>query len=291
MSESGMQVSTELLGWADRIRAAAQNLEEAKRSMEEDKQRRQNSLWARFVDLLTTTPAEKAVEHERSQLTAAMTSAGRAAEKWICAEARSSLQRSPADAQRHRAQVQRTVNAQERLNRVQPLLSLAETAHDKLDLARRDCESASNVEMLDLVTTNKAVSVWSSMETSSAADSIESARSAVRALANALPKRSEAVSIEAPDDMLDLFVDIVFQPAIDVLSWFNMGRLDDAARQCRNAAEKLSPLLSQLKTLRAKTAARLTAENDALRALEVPYLQAAAALVPGEIRFNVPTRL
>ena len=291
MNESGMQVSSLLLARAATIRAARHELEEAKRSMEEDKQRRQSSLWARLVVLLTTTPVEKAIEHERNKLNALMTSAGSYAEKWISEEARSSLQRSSVDAARHSAQVKRTVNAQERLNRVLPLWRLAETAHSKLDQARRDCESASGVEMLDLLSTNNAVSLWSSMETSSAADSIESARRAVKALADALPKRTESISVEAPNDMLDLFVDIVFQPALDVLSWFAMGRLDDAARQCRNAAEKMAPLLSQLSTLRANTAARVNAETEALRAIEVPYLQAAAALVPKEIGFKLPSGL
>lgn len=286
-----MNISTELQELADEIVKATRNLEEAKRSLKQDKQLRQTSIWARFVDFFTTTQDEVAVENASKRLASVMATAGKVAEQWICAEARSCLLRSSVDASRHSAQVQRTADALLRHNRVLPILRLAETAHSQLDLARRDCDSASSIEMLDLISKNKAVSVWSSMETSSAAESIGKASRAVKALVEALPQRAEVASIDAPSDLLDLFVDIAFQPAFDILSWFNMGRLDDAARQCMKASEKLDPLLSQLTKLSTNTASRLSTEAEALRSIEAPYLQAAAALVPGVIQFKVPKNL
>ena len=283
-----MQVSTGLEHWLKRIQEARDHFEDAQSRVEQDKIARRASLWARIVDYFTNTPVERDLTDQRDELIAVMTSAGMAAEKWINGQARDTLRLSAADSQRHSAQLQRIANAKKRHDRVQPLLRLVNDACDKLDQARRDCESASDVELLDLVTTSKAASVWSSMETSGAADSIESAHRAVKALAAALPKRATAAEIDIPNDMLDLFVDIAFEPALDVLSWFNMGRLDDAARQCRKASEKIDPLQAQLKRLSATTRQKIAEEMAALHAIELPHLQAAAAQVPKGINFGMP---
>ncbi|MFT0701324.1 hypothetical protein [Citrobacter meridianamericanus] len=286
-----MHSTTAIQEWADKIAAASRNLDTARQALQRDKQQRETSLRAKFVDWLTTTPAEQAVEDARVQLAQVQGEARKFAEQWIVIKARAQLLASPADAQRHSAQLRRAETARNRQNRVRPLLRLAETARHRLDEAADACGSASNVELLDLVTTNKAVSLMSSVSTSSAGDAVRRAGEALKALSDALPKRSEATALDVPGDLLDLVVDLTFAPAIDLLSWFNMGRLNDAERQCREARRKLAPLLERLRKLDDDTAARVAAEAEALRAIETPHLQAVAALVPAEIGVQVPTDL
>ncbi|HCF9833296.1 TPA: hypothetical protein NI803_004587 [Pseudomonas aeruginosa] len=285
-----MQVTTELQEWADKIAAASRDLDAARQALAEDKQQRE-TLRAKLVDWLTTTQAEQAVEDETERLAAVTAKARKLAEQWIAAQARARLEASAGDAARHSAQLQRIESARNRHNRVRPLLRLAEEARDRLDTARSACESASTAEVFDLVSSNKGIAIWSSLQTSSASSAVREAGQAVKALADALPKHAEAAALDAPDDFLDLIVDMTIAPDFDVLSLFNMGRLNDAAGKCRQASEKLAPLLDRLKKLDADTAARLTTEGEGLREIETPFLQAAAALVPPIIGAQVPTSL
>ncbi|HHM8582849.1 TPA: hypothetical protein ACRL2B_004473 [Pseudomonas aeruginosa] len=281
-----MHSTTAIQEWADKIAAASRELDTAQQALQRDKQQREASLRAKFVDWLTTTPAEQAVEDARVQLAQVQGEARKFAEQWIVSEARAQLLATPADAQRHSTQMRRVESARSRQDRVRPLLRLAETARNKLNEACSACDSASTMEMFDLVSSNKGVALLSTVSTSSAGDAVRSAGNAVKALADAMPKRSEAVALDAPDDLLDLVVDLTLAPAFDVLSWFNMGRLSDAASQCRQASEKLAPLLARLRKLDEDITARVSAEAEALRAIETPYLRAAAALVPAEISID-----
>lgn len=286
-----MQITHEIQTWADLIATATGDLSRAQQALRDDKNRRQSSLRGRFVDWLTSTPAEKDVEDKTERLAAISANASKAAQQWIVTEARAGLQSSTEDTRRHSEQSQRIENARKRQDRARRLLDLARTADEKLGEARSDCESASTTELLDLVSTNKALSILSTFETSDAADSVKEATAALKALKEALPKRAEATEFDMPDDLLDLVVDLAIAPVFDILSFFNMQRLDKAAEQCREASEKLAPLLARLQKLHDETAARVTAEQTALRAIEAPYLQAAAALVPPSIRVQVPKKI
>ncbi|EMP3151670.1 hypothetical protein WDX82_005127 [Salmonella enterica] len=286
-----MQITQEIQTWADLIATATGDLSRAQQALRDDKNRRQSSLRGRFVDWLTSTPAEKDVEDKTERLAAISANASKAAQQWIVNEARAGLQSSAEDMRRHTEQGQRIENARKRQERAGRLLDLAQTADEKLAEARSDCESASTTELLDLVSTNKALSVLSTFETSDAADSVKEAAAALKALSEALPKRSAAAEFDMPDDFLDLVVDLAIAPVFDILSFFNMQRLDKAASQCREASEKLAPLLARLQKLHHETLLRVSAEEAALRVIEAPYLQAAAALVPPTIRVQVPTIL
>lgn len=61
--------------------------------------------------------------------------------------------------------------------------------------------------MIDLFSSNKGVSVISSISASSAADSVRKANRALQALSEALPKRANSESFASPDDFFDLLVD------------------------------------------------------------------------------------
>lgn len=283
-----MQHATDIHELAAQVQAAQRHADTARRVVEADKQGRAGSLMARLVDALTTTQPEAVLNDAEARLAAATDKGKKAAHAWIIATAGQRLADQPTDAGRHREQTQRLERVLSRARQVQQWLELAQAADSQLSVAHRACESASTTELLDLVSKNKAISALSYMDTSSASDAVKRAGRAVKELAEALPKRAEQAEIEQPDDLLDLVVDLAFDPGFDVLSWLNMGRLDDAAHQCRQAAEKLRPLLNRLHKLAGEAQARAEQERATLRSIEAPYLEAAAAEVPDVLRVPTP---
>lgn len=286
-----MQKATDLHELAAQVQAAQRRVETARNILARDKQARASSLMARLVDALTTTQSETVLNDAEARLAAAMKKGRTAACVWIIDTARQRLAEKPAEAGRYQEQARKLERVQRRAGQMRRWLELAREADRRLSAARSACESASTTELLDFVSTNKVISALSYMDTSSAADAIRNAGRAVQALAEALPKRAGQAEIDQPDDLLDLLVDLAFDPGFDVLSLFNMGRLDDAARQCGKAADKLRPLLERLRQLVDDAQAKVEQERAALRDIEAPYLEAAAAQVPDILRMPTPASL
>lgn len=286
-----MHTSHELHRWVKTVSDAATALADAQMATHQDKARRQHSLLARLYDWVFPTRAERQEASAASILEAAKAKGQRAASDWIRSTALHCLNENGADSCRRTALLSRIGDLRQRQGQAAAWLELSQDAIRKLSAAASDCESASSTELIDLVTTNKTISLLSSLETSSAADSVRSANAAVRALSKALPKRGSASEVEEPSDFLDLAIDIAIEPSFDVLSWLNMGKLDEAANECRRLAEQLSPNHERLELLGKESQARLDDAICVLSTIELPYLTAAAEHVPALIKCAVPTSI
>lgn len=273
---------------AAEVRAALEAVTQARTALAGDKLQRSGSLVARLVDVLTTTPPEKVLVEAEGRLGTAREAGWSAARAWILATATARLAAQPAEAQRHREQTLRLARAQRRAGHAQRWHRLARDAEDGLSAARQACSSACDSEYLDLLTTSKTISAVSALATSKARDAIGRARRAVQALSDAFPKRSAQPDIEQPDDLLDLVIDLSFEWSFDVGSLFNIDKLDTAAIQCEQAADRLRPLVVRLARLAVDTKARAEQDAAALRAIEAPFIEAAAAEVPELLRVPVP---
>jgi len=283
--------TSELATWSAKLEEAHAALQGAKNALANDKLHRSNSLTARLKDWLTTTPAEAAAIAAEERLSATTGLAKSAARQWVMRTARMMLKANEREAARHEDQAQQECRARLRDVQVSRWLRLAREARNQLSAAQDACESASGTELLDAVTTNKAISLLSSASTSDAAEAVRAANRAVHALVTDLPKRVDPERHEEPDDTLDLVVDFVLDFDLDVLSWLNASQLDDLAQQCSKAADKLKPLLQRLEETAAKTRARAELELKALRAVEAPFLGHAASLVPEKLRIPTPEGL
>ncbi|WP_427121422.1 hypothetical protein [Pseudomonas aeruginosa] len=286
-----MELSPELHAWSERLHAASLALSEAQQEVRFDKESRSPSLWARIVDFLLQTKAEKSEEQAAAELANVQAQAQAFAGRWIVATAKASIANDDADYARYITQRERVAKAIKRHIKIDKWRQLAQDAHSQLLSAADDCSSASTTEMIDLFSSNKAVSVISSISTSSAADSVRRATRALQALSEALPKRATSESIAEPDDFLDLLVDLAIAPPLDIFSWINMGKLDDAADQCRKAAEKVEATLNKLNESSASAAAHREAEQQQLSQIAAPYILAAAKQVPSSFGVKVPTSL
>ena len=280
--------TSELDAWSAKLDEAQDALEAAKIALAADKTHRASSLAARLQDWFTTTPAEAAVSEAEERLSATAGSAKSEAHQWVVRTARMMLKANEREAARHDDQAQQECRARLRDVQVSRWLRLAREARNQLSTAQDACESASGTELLDAVTTNKAISLLSSANTSDAAEAVRAANRAVQALVADLPKRVDPDRHEEPDDTLDLVVDFVLDFDLDVLSWLNASQLDDLAQQCSKAADKLRPLLQRLEETAAKTRARAELELKALRAIEAPFLNHASSLVPAKLRIPTP---
>ncbi|EIC1587273.1 hypothetical protein K9692_004724 [Escherichia coli] len=285
-----MQNKSELYSWADRVNAANDTLNAAQRTLQNDKIIRQSSLKDRFVDWVSTTPAEHAVEEAEAILSRLKSQGREVARKWVISSAMADLALAP-EFSLYEQLTQRKINLQKRVDKAQQLLSIAENADGKLRVAEAACHSAKDSEFLDLISKSKPMSLISHMDTEKAKKAIDEASRAVRTLANTLPKRAQSVQIEGPDDFLDLVIDFTFDFGFDFMSWFNMDKLEDAARQCLKVRQTIEPLLTSLKSTYVKTDALLQEQNLAVSRIEAPYLVSATAQVPDVIRIKVPDHL
>lgn len=281
----------ELHEWSSRVSAATTDLDVARQALAADKKQRKASITARVGDWFTTTPAEAAERDAAGRLATLKDEAENAVQRWIGETARELLESSEVEDAKHKIHLQKVAAIRTRRDQVQRWFDLAEAAHACLARAKRSCESASTSELLDAVSSNKAFSLMSSIDTSNARDSVRAADGAVQALADALPKRAGAAPIDTPDDLLDFMLDIAFDTGFDMLSWFNMDKLDEAARRCGHAMDALQPLRVRLGQLLSESQERFDKALEALRSVEAPFLEQAAGLVPSEIRLPPPVSI
>jgi hypothetical protein len=286
-----MELSPELHAWSEKLHTACLALNEAQQKVRVDKDARKTSLWARVVDYLFQTRAEMTEEQAAAALADVQAQAREYAVRWIVASAKASLASVDADHVRYLAQRDRVATAVKRHIQIDKWRQLAQDAHGQLVIAADDCSSASTTEMIDLLSSNRAMSVISSVSTSSAADSVRSAARALQALSEALPQRAGSQRLDEPDDFFDLLVDLTLAPSLDIFSWLNMGKLDDAADQCRKAAEKVKVALNKLNESSAMAAALRVAEQQRLSQIAAPYIQAAASQVPSSFGVKAPESL
>ena len=176
-----MQGIDELVEWVRRVNVATADLERAREALAVDKDRRKDSIAARIGDWLTTTPAEAAECDATERLDAIKAAAADAARNWVGETARTLLYGAPMQAAMHADQLQKVDAARTRLEQAKEWLRLAQDACERLIRAKRNCESASTTEFLDAVSKNKAFSLMSSIDTSSARDSAAEPRSRPRA--------------------------------------------------------------------------------------------------------------
>lgn len=286
-----MELSPELHAWSEKLRTASDSLSNAQQNVRTDKEARKRSVWARIADLLLQSKAEKTEEKAAAELAHVQAQAMTFAGQWVVSTAKAALVGCEGDYARYITQRERVSTATKRHNQIDKWRGLAQDAHNQLLRAADDCSSASTTEMIDLFSSNKAVSVISSISTSSAADSVRRATRALQALSEALPERASSESLAEPDDFLDLLVDLAIAPPLDIFSWINMGKLDDAADQCRKAAEKVEATLNKLNESVLRAAAQRETEQQQLSQIAAPYIQAAAKQVPSSFGVQVPASI
>ncbi len=231
-----------------------------------------------------TTSAQIALRDAEAKLTVAKVSAYRASQQWVRLSADYRLANNAIDTQECQRLQASLENTKKRKEKVLRLKELAGTTHRCFIKALADSKSASDMEFIDLVSTNTGISFLSTMETEDAASSLRQAMKSLRDLTEAMPKRASHQDIEIPDDWLDMAFDLGFAPFFDFLSWNNMEKLDTAASKCEQVIEEIEPLLNKLDKIIQCLSANIDNDTAAIKAIEKPHIEAAIADLPLKLR-------
>ncbi|HBO2935349.1 TPA: hypothetical protein L4R50_000345 [Pseudomonas aeruginosa] len=142
-----MEQSPELHAWSEKLHTASIALSKAQHDVRVDKEARKPSLWARIVDYLFQTRAEKSEENAAAELANVQAQARAFASRWIVSAAKASLANAEADYARYLAQRERVATATKRHVQVENWRGLAQDAHTLLISAADDCRSASTTDV------------------------------------------------------------------------------------------------------------------------------------------------
>ncbi|MGS3345238.1 hypothetical protein ACB299_25870, partial [Citrobacter amalonaticus] len=116
-------------------------------------------------------------------------------------------------------------------------------------------------------------------------------RTFLKRLADEMPARQSPIDSNLPDDTLDLFVDLTINPVIDILSWLNIEKLDNAEVQCSKALKKLQTLLGQLGAEHDLRTKDYQSQLDTLKRIEQPYIKKVMRHIPENMKFKEPEYL
>jgi hypothetical protein len=160
---------------------------------------------------------------------------------------------------------------------------MAIDAMNALNTAVESLSSAQFTETLDAVTDNKAISVMSSMQNSSAASDVENAREAVMRLEQAARVAVDA-RLAMPGDTFDLIIDLGTDPAFDFMSFYNLSRLSDAENRCRTAFSRVEAVEPSLRAVLEDAIEEARPFRERLAELREPFETTAFEELPASAR-------
>jgi hypothetical protein len=136
---------------------------------------------------------------------------------------------------------------QDHLKAVNEMRTVVNNYVELIEEAASDVDSAQGMETLDLFTDNKGISILSTMENSSASDSIEAVKEyspkfkeAVEKFKNYLNENKiDDPKISEIGDILDLYFDMFFDGGFDFTSLFSLSALNDAEDDIEKLQEKV----------------------------------------------------
>ncbi|MGS3345180.1 hypothetical protein ACB299_25540, partial [Citrobacter amalonaticus] len=143
---------------------------------------RQFSLWALFIGLFRETPARKKLNECELHLNLLLPKCRSIFLQYVVMSSLEEISKSP-DCEIYQHLVNCWKEAQIKYNESGRRLKLAENARELLKTAKDECNSASTTEFLDMVTTSKAISILSAIDTSSASSSLKRAMGALKEVA------------------------------------------------------------------------------------------------------------
>lgn len=131
-------------------------------------------------------------------------------------------------------------------------ISRYRTVMNEIDEAQSAVSSAQTMEVVDMFSKNKGISVLSSISNSSASGEIRDINPAINSLKSQLEKLSEsqpqlAKEIEV-SDTLDLITDLAFDFSFDFMSVFSYMKLSSAGSDLSSLEESLKPLGEKIKS-------------------------------------------
>nr|WP_254155545.1 hypothetical protein [Salmonella enterica] len=169
--------------------------------------------------------------------------------------------------------LERITQAQDRLDAAsrlhesnKRLVDMGQKALREISEASSSVSSAQSMEVLDLVTDNKGISVMSSMSNSSASSEINDAKRAVKAFANALGEHRDIVGSlhhSMATEFIDLGMDFAgLNDGFDFGSVFSLFSLSSASSSLDKVESRVESLMPDLKRAASNSATEYARVNE-----------------------------
>ncbi len=169
--------------------------------------------------------------------------------------------------------LERITQAQDRLDAAsrlhesnKRLVDMGQKALREISEASSSVSSAQTMEVLDLVTDNKGISVMSSMSNSSASSEIDDAKRAVKAFANALGDHRDIVGSlhhSMATEFIDLGMDFAgLNDGFDFGSVFSLFSLSSASSSLDKVESRVESLMPDLRRAASNSAAEYARVNE-----------------------------
>lgn len=230
------------------IREASSIREEGRGAIDRFSRGRMGMGWiSRLVDSFVVSPDERVRDVAARRIDVAQERLDALLVPWTLTRAEALLAERPEAAARadaaHRAHVPHRI----RIEAAERLLMFGREAESDLRHAISSLDSARSMEMLDAVSSNKAISIMSTSSTSSAASAVRQAQQSVQRLAAEAGAMSHA--LPHISDTFDFILDMTIDLPLDFMSWINMGRLSTAIDRCRDALAEVERDVARLDAL------------------------------------------
>jgi hypothetical protein len=263
---------------AARLEAAKARLAVAERALTDEKARQ--GLLARLNDLATETNVEAAVSNNKETVERLRQLAMRDVARW--------LRQRPVilavEAEGAAGPVRRHLDLSERRQKLAKWHDLAAAAVAILEAGARTCNAAANVEFADAVLRSPMISIASLGVSGRALSALQDAKEAIGRLRAALPAHGVSFSVEGIDDSFDTFIDLLYKPSFDVLSWTNMTKHEQVAQKLEVTARMLTPLTVYLSQLADRTLSEIDEHAEEAKTIIAAYAQAAHDELPAELK-------
>lgn len=243
----------------------------------------------RIADSFIVTQDEESRDHAERTIASCDRQLTASVPDWVVAEAFRTLAADPASSEDNRRAMEAHAPSKRILEAATSLHGMAERAERDLEEAISALSSASTMEVMDAVSSNKAIAMMSHSQNQTASDAVEAAQASVDAL-KAETGRVGA-DLSGIDDTLDLILDLAFDGPFDFMSFVNIGRIDAARRQCEQALAAVRQERLRLHGLMQRAQDAERPFRDAVDATTAPHLASAAAKLPEDVHHLVPAVL
>lgn len=248
------------------------------------------SWWALVRDAVFVQASQKRLRAAEQAYAAAEAGVRSDLTQWIGAATVQALHADTSANTKQQDLLARRAEAEARHGRLGNFLSEANKVCRLLETAISDCEAASTSEVFDMLSSSKAIALMSSMHTGDAKDSVQAAQAGLRKFVESWPKRGAGLDAPELDDTLDFVLDMA-GVSVDVLSFFNIQALDDAADACKSALKQVKQQVQPVAAASDKLKGRIQQLNVELLHLRQPFFQRVLAELPPPLKAYAPSSL
>lgn len=263
-----------------RARAALVEFSEARSAM---------TMRERLVDSFVTSQDEELRDRAERTIASCDQQLCDIVPRWTVQEAYETLTADARDSESHRIAVEKHNPHRILVDAATRLHGLAVAAESHLDEAISDLSSASTMETLDAVSSNKGIALMSHSQNQTASDSVRTAQASIERLQ--AETRRVGAQLSGIDDTLDLIMDLAFDGVFDFMSFINIGRIDGARRKCEEALGHVRQERLRLHGLLERAVEDALPTLKAVHAITAPHLATAVARLPQDVRALAPLTL